>query len=117
MSAPDLLSLEAPLWSALANRQRASDADLPNTGVPLALEQALSSAFVDYPEYGYGTRCSTVLVASVPAVLQGVMRWDVSMQEKMYPRPDVDEPMTGHSAEFRERACAVQWQQLGSTTT
>jgi uncharacterized protein with NRDE domain len=117
VSAPDLLSLEAPLWSALANRQRASDADLPITGVPLALEQALSSAFVDYPEYGYGTRCSTVLVASMPAVLQGVMRWDVSMQEKIYPRPDVDEPMTGHSAEFRERACAVQWQQLGSITT
>lgn len=116
VAAPDLLSLEAPLWPALANRQRASDADLPNTGVPLALEQALSSAFVDYPEYGYGTRCSTVLVASASAVLQGGMRWDVSMQEKTHPRPDGDEPMTGHLAELLEHACTVQWQRLGSAT-
>jgi hypothetical protein len=30
------------------------------------MEVALSSAFVEFPEHGYGTRSSTVLVASRP---------------------------------------------------
>ena len=59
---PDLKNLRTALWAALGNRQRADDALLPRTGVPLALERALSSVFVDFPEHGYGTRSSTVLV-------------------------------------------------------
>lgn len=55
---------EAPLWQALANRSRADSSQLPPTGLPQALENALSSAFVDSPERGYGTRCSTLLLAS-----------------------------------------------------
>jgi uncharacterized protein with NRDE domain len=55
---------DAPLWSALASRQPAADGCLPRTGVPLEMERSLSSAFVDVPERAYGTRSSTVLVAS-----------------------------------------------------
>ncbi|MGV8805651.1 MAG: NRDE family protein [Polaromonas sp.] len=58
-------TLMSPLWTALSNRQRVScDEQLPKTGVAPALEQALSSAFVDIPERAYGTRGSTVLLAS-----------------------------------------------------
>lgn len=69
-------TLEVELMAALRDRRRADREDLPSTGVPLALEEALSSAFVDFPEHGYGTRCSTVLVAS--ALDHG---WDLAVQE------------------------------------
>ncbi|MCO4762899.1 MAG: NRDE family protein, partial [Myxococcales bacterium] len=46
------------LFAALRDHQRAPDADLPATGVPLELERGLSSAFVQLPSYG--TRASTV---------------------------------------------------------
>jgi uncharacterized protein with NRDE domain len=57
-------SLQALLWTALGNRQRALPADLPHTGLPPDLEEALSSAFVEVPGRAYGTRCSTVLLAT-----------------------------------------------------
>jgi uncharacterized protein with NRDE domain len=76
LSASDEVALEAELIAALRDRRRAGREDLPSTGVPLALEEALSSAFVDFPEHGYGTRCSTVLVAS--AASEG---WDIALQE------------------------------------
>jgi len=69
-------ALETELMAALRDRRRADREDLPSTGAPLALEEALSSAFVDFPEHGYGTRCSTVLVAG--AVSDG---WDLTVQE------------------------------------
>jgi uncharacterized protein with NRDE domain len=53
--------LQSQLWSALASRQRAARADLPSTGMDPALEHGLSSAWVDLPERGYGTRCSTLV--------------------------------------------------------
>ena len=53
--------LSQPLWAALARRERAPLAELPQTGVALALEHALSSAHVDIPERDYGTRCSTLM--------------------------------------------------------
>jgi uncharacterized protein with NRDE domain len=53
--------LEA-LLQALARRDRAEDAQLPSTGVPLDVERGLSSICIDMPERGYGTRSSTVLV-------------------------------------------------------
>ncbi len=46
------------LFTALRNPDRAPDAALPHTGVPLDLERGLSAAFVRLP--GYGTRVSTV---------------------------------------------------------
>lgn len=76
LTAPSEEALERELMAALRDRRRAGREDLPSTGVPLALEEALSSAFVDFPEHAYGTRCSTVLVAS--AATDG---WDLAVQE------------------------------------
>ncbi|RYX91959.1 MAG: NRDE family protein [Comamonadaceae bacterium] len=64
LDAPTLDALTAPLFSALLNRLRSPEADLPRTGVPLSLEEVLSSAYVSDVARGYGTRCSTVLAAA-----------------------------------------------------
>lgn len=47
------------LLKALADPQAAADAELPDTGVGLTLERALSSPFIQMP--GYGTRCSSLV--------------------------------------------------------
>ena len=61
---PDALLSDA--LEALADRTPAPDAELPATGVPLALERLLSPAFILIPadtgRAAYGTRCSTVVV-------------------------------------------------------
>lgn len=62
-SASDAQSLEAKLFTALQNPARCPPAELPHTGVPADMELGLSSAWVDLPQYGYGTRSSAVLVA------------------------------------------------------
>ncbi len=54
------LELEAA-FAILADRAPAPDSELPDTGVPLALERQLSAAFIALP--GYGTRASTVVLA------------------------------------------------------
>lgn len=78
--------IEDSLWLALGRRQRARLEDLPSTGVPLALEEALSSAFVDVPDHAYGTRSSTVLLAATdPADPSG--QWDVTVEERTYGSP------------------------------
>jgi uncharacterized protein with NRDE domain len=87
LAASDEETLEQDLMAALRDRRRAGREDLPSTGVPLALEEALSSAFVDFPEHGYGTRCSTVLVAS--AVSDG---WDIALQEVSHAHGADDTP-------------------------
>lgn len=89
LAASDEAALEAELMAALRDRRRAGRKDLPSTGVPLALEEALSSAFVDFPEHGYGTRCSTVLVAS--AAGEG---WDLALQEVTHAYGADDTPGT-----------------------
>ena len=76
LATPSKEALESELMAALRDRRRAGREDLPSTGVPFALEEALSSAFVDFPDHGYGTRCSTVLVAC--AMTEG---WDLTVQE------------------------------------
>lgn len=48
-----------PLWAALADETQASDSELPDTGIDLALERQLSSAFIRGRDYG--TRASTIL--------------------------------------------------------
>jgi uncharacterized protein with NRDE domain len=53
---------EEALFEILADDQRPDDEMLPDTGVGLELERALSPARVEMP--GYGTRSSTVLVVS-----------------------------------------------------
>jgi uncharacterized protein with NRDE domain len=50
---------DAELLELLHHRGIAADADLPATGVPLALERVLSSAFIATPDYG--TRACSVL--------------------------------------------------------
>lgn len=54
-SLPDI----APLEELLRDDRPAADASLPRTGVSLAWERMLSSAFIRAP--GYGTRCSTLI--------------------------------------------------------
>lgn len=54
--------LAQALFDALADRRPAADAELPVTGMPLDAERILSSAFVEWPERGYGTRCSTLVI-------------------------------------------------------
>ncbi|MBZ4184912.1 NRDE family protein [Thermomonas sp. RSS23] len=49
-----------PLWQALADERIADDADLPHTGIDLALERRLSAAFVRGTDYG--TRACTVIL-------------------------------------------------------
>lgn len=73
--------LQALLWTALGNRQRALPADLPHTGVPPDLEEALSSAFVEVPGRAYGTRCSTVLLATASG-----HDWDIRLEERTHAR-------------------------------
>ena len=52
----------APLFTALADTTPAPDAALPDTGVGIELERALSPPFVRGERYG--TRCSTVVLVA-----------------------------------------------------
>ena len=49
-------------FAILADTSLAADADLPDTGIPLAWERALSAAFIS--KESYGTRCTTLLMRS-----------------------------------------------------
>ena len=80
-------ALQSSLWAALASRKRAPRENLPSSGVPLALEEALSSAFVESPDHAYGTRSSTVLLASAQHSLTGAEHWNVQVEEHT-PRRD-----------------------------
>ena len=86
----DLLALKVEMWQALSSRERAGAANLPATGIPPLREEALSSAFVEMPEYAYGTRSSTLLTASADA-----RGWDVQMEEREHLRTAVP---SGHVA-------------------
>ena len=48
------------VFEILHNELRADDSKLPDTGVPIDLERALSSMFIKTPNYG--SRCSTVVL-------------------------------------------------------
>lgn len=54
------------LASALADAETHDGDALPQTGVPLEIERALSSPFVDMAERGYGTRSSLIVSAGAP---------------------------------------------------
>lgn len=84
LSAESDEALRVSLWTALANRQRAQREHLPSTGVPLPQEEALSSAFVDLQEQGYGTRCSTVLLARAQNEREGPRSWSILMEEQTH---------------------------------
>jgi uncharacterized protein with NRDE domain len=62
----DSAALAQRLLDALADDRVAPDDDLPQTGVALEVERALSAAFIRMPglrQGGYGTRCSTVVIS------------------------------------------------------
>ena len=62
------------LFQALADSGAAPDVELPATGLPLTWERALSSPFIKMP--GYGTRCSTLVLASRTQVRVVERRFD-----------------------------------------
>lgn len=74
--ASDAETLQAALFTALQNPSRCPPAELPHTGVPADMEVGLSSAWVDLPQYGYGTRSSTVLVAEATGNGTQVRLWE-----------------------------------------
>lgn len=96
--------LQVSLWSALQDRQRASDPHLPRTGVPLPLERALSSVFVDFPEHGYGTRSSTVLVARAGEGAGSGLTWDLLVEETTHAREAAATP-----AQAGSQRCELAW--------
>ncbi|MDO8717574.1 MAG: NRDE family protein [Polaromonas sp.] len=104
-ASPDPETLQARLWAALASRERAQREALPATGVPLAVEEALSSAFVDFPENAYGTRSSTLLLASAQRHAGAERRWEVQLEERTH-RPEVP----GAGAGIERSCAALSWQ-------
>ena len=96
---PYLDTLQKPLWKALGNRIRAPIEKLPATGAPLAIEEALSSAFVDFPEHQYGTRCSTVLLATrTEASGETTHPLQIRVEEQTHFQRRFDEPAISTSA-------------------
>lgn len=67
---------DANLLALLHHRGLAADADLPATGIPLALERVLSSAFIATPDYG--TRACSVLRFEADRVQFLEQRFDVT---------------------------------------
>ncbi|QID17954.1 NRDE family protein [Nitrogeniibacter mangrovi] len=59
-AALDTLPAHEPLVAMMRDDRPAPDAALPHTGISLAWERRLSSAFIRAP--GYGTRCTTVVL-------------------------------------------------------
>ena len=56
----DKTDIAQKLLFALKNDEKAADHLLPNTGIKLEFERALSSAFISLPDYG--TRTSTIVI-------------------------------------------------------
>ena len=77
-------SWQHSLWMALDNRERSLDSPYPVEGISRAFDSALSSAFVDFSEHGYGTRSSTVLVASRPLPLNSGQSLRIDVMEKTH---------------------------------
>lgn len=75
LSTPALPSLET-LTRLLNNRAPWPDDALPSTGVPLTWERLLSAQFILAP--GYGTRCSTGLLAQNNKIELQEITWDDS---------------------------------------
>ncbi len=115
LEAPGPDALRAALWAALANRQRAPVECLPATGVPLALEQALSSAFVDFPEYAYGTRCSTLLLASAQEGHAAAGGWDVRLEERTHGHQAASRQPVADAMASQARHYTLAWRQAAST--
>jgi uncharacterized protein with NRDE domain len=81
-NAADDDALVARLMTLLEDRTAAPDDELPDTGIGLERERRLSPAFIHWPEHGYGTRCSTVLVGRIDA--RGA--WQLRVVERTHDR-------------------------------
>lgn len=81
--AGDETALAEQLNAALANRVRSTGPALPHTGVSAELEEVLSSAYIADEARGYGTRCSTLVIADQPRSGD----WPVSIRETTHPLP------------------------------
>ncbi|MEN4904894.1 NRDE family protein [Luteimonas sp. TWI1437] len=66
-ASPDASGSLAPLFAGLRDVRPADDAQLPDTGVGLALERRLSPPFIEDPVYG--TRSSTVVLAGTDDIM------------------------------------------------
>lgn len=79
------------LFALLADRRVAPDGELPATGVPLEAERLLSAPFIVAP--GYGTRSSTLLLASRGGRATFLeRRFDASFRESGTSRFEVEYP-------------------------
>ena len=56
------IAIERVLFPLLSDATLAPDHALPQTGIDLALERALSAIFITIPQHHYGTYCSTVVL-------------------------------------------------------
>lgn len=75
------------LISVMQNEQVAADQDLPETGLPIELERAVSAMCIRTPKYG--TCCSTAILIDYDG--------NVSFQEKSYPVGDRAEGEVSYS--------------------
>ena len=105
-----LQALQTDLWQALGSRERASPPGLPDPGIALAREEALSSAFVEYPEHAYGTRNSTLLTATAHQEPGHAGFWDVTMEEREHLRDPAAPNQDGRAAPWRARRESLRWQ-------
>ncbi len=62
------------LFSIMVDGEIAPDEQLPETGIGLDKERWLSSAFIDQPEFGYGTRCTMVILVGSDGKVELVER-------------------------------------------
>lgn len=76
----DLAEAIEPLFGVLRDTTRAPDADLPDTGVGLALERALSPPFVTLDAH-YGTRCSSIVLVGDDVIVFAERRYGADGSE------------------------------------
>lgn len=105
-----LQALQTDLWQALGSRERARPPGLPDPDIALAREEALSSAFVEYPEHAYGTRNSTLLTATAHQEPGHAGFWDVTMEEREHLRDPAAPNQDGRAAPWRARRESLRWQ-------
>jgi uncharacterized protein with NRDE domain len=66
--------LEEHLLEILDDRTEALDDDLPDTGIGLLRERALSPRFIHLPQVGYGTRSSTLILFGTDGLVSFIER-------------------------------------------
>ncbi|MCU0762036.1 MAG: NRDE family protein [Hydrogenophaga sp.] len=91
---------ERTLLQALASPVPGPGTELPSTGVPAAIEKALSSPFVHLPQRQYGTRSSLLMRVERPAN-SGMGTWRVQLDEWTHQPPEPGQP---HQWSGRQRA-------------